>query len=274
MSRPVLDKTFVDFLRRGRLLSHIALVWLMVGKLFAADAKPTLDQIVEGWRWQNYWLDRDDSRSLGVPGTTLRVVLFWSKDDLNSLVGLCAGGPRLCIAYAGFAITGRMQFEEELSGIDAVRRFGQGGFGGIVPKRNVRTKLTVEDLEIVEQLITLPVLNDSFVAQKRSPTNEALAQVEVLTKQIVCGLKTKIRNKGCHGTLIFSYYAPSDPYWFVLRSCSAGCSSKGETVLGLTRGPFERWVATIGGYVAEPSSVRRLKARILGAEMVRRNMIP
>jgi len=81
-------------------------------------------------------------------------------------------------------------------------------------------------------------------------------------------MKAEAKPNGCSGSLVFAYYGPEDPDWFVLRSCSTACEFKGEAVEMLQRGDRE-WELTSAGFVENPSDVERLKRQIEKAAMFR-----
>jgi len=82
------------------------------------------------------------------------------------------------------------------------------------------------------------------------------------------GAKSKARPPRCTGGFLFAYYGEADPYWLVLRSCSATCEFKGDAVEMLRRGDHD-WEATSAGYVDRGDDIKRLKMLIEKAAMFR-----
>ena len=119
-------------------------------------------------------------------------------------------------------------------------------------------------LDAVER--RMPIAPNVASQQPKAASREA----EKVKRRFGCwGVEAETRPQGCTGNLVFAYYGESDPYWFVLRSCSTACKFKGESVETLRRGD-RGWDVTVGGFINNPKEeIERLKRQIEKAEMFR-----
>ena len=253
----------------ARLLFFLSALVVIQPNAHASDAQAALEKLTNAWRWSNYWFGRADVAELGEPNSQARVVLFWSRVESTDIVGLCASGPRLCFAYSGFTSLGSGPLQAGAGLLEAAKLSVQEGLGGVGPTRIGRTRIQVRETEFAELTIKVPRLDIPDAVRLRLTPLDAPEKARYLVKNLGCAPAGGNRGTGCEGSLVFSFYGPKDPKWFVLRSCSNACPIRGESVFSLSKGAFSEWVATVGGYIDSQEEVNRFKAKILAAEMIR-----
>jgi hypothetical protein len=262
----------------GTLLSFILGVALLEGRFDRQGDEPSarvFNQLVQNWRWLRYWFGSSGIDDVAIPGKKITALVFWTKTDRLPKSGLCSPDLSLCIAYSGPRLnprSDRIAIDGNASLRDSFEQFVKGGLRGT--ERNFAPKEAFQpsDFDSVEGSFTLPSLTvpPDSVLNRKTPA-EAPAEATRVSRLFSCSRFGEPRPQGCKGTLVFAYYGADDPYWFVLRSCSAECESafRGDAVEELTRGDGG-WDVTSGGFVNTPGKeVERLGAQIRKAEMLR-----
>ena len=198
-------------------------------------------------------------------------LFFWSKNGSQAVRGLCSTDISLCVAYSGVYLDPhgrRTQIAPRVTAQQAFASWASSGF------RDPTALLGIQgvgpgDFELAEKSITLPVLAPPDSITDRRVAKDAQSEAERLKRLFSCSpVGTAPRGRGCRGILVFASYGDKDPYWFVLRSCSATCGFQGESVQMLKRSDYG-WEVTSGGVVDDPIEVKRLKLQIEKAAMLR-----
>ena len=252
------------------LLGLFATVALSVGQDRSSQA---FDRLVENWRWSHYWFGKTGIDDVYAPGRRIDALIFWTKKDRRSKTGLCSADLSFCVAYSGPYLApraARMRIDPKTPLPKALASFVNSGFGGDENNMAANERLHPDDFDSRAEAITLPTLGPPLSISARAVPKEASGEAERVKRLLGCGpLDATSHPSGCSGTLIFALYGPSDPYWFVLRTCSASCDFHGEAIEELTRGD-RGWEVTSGGFIKSPmEEVERLKQQIQKAEMFR-----
>jgi len=260
------------FKRRLAVIHSILLSITACGNAYQpTTSRDVFDRLAENWRWSRYWFGKTGIEDVYSEGKRVSVLMFWTKGTRRSKSGFCSTELSLCVALTGPYLDPspeRMHVDKSIDLIDAFRLFVQSDFGGAESYLSSAERLSAIDFETNETFVTLPPLTPpASVLQKVVPL-EALEEADRLKQLLGCGG----RGRGapalpCSGTLVFAFYGPADPYWFVLRTCSDACQFRGSTVQELTRGD-RGWEITSRGYVSG-SDVEHLKQQIEKAEMFR-----
>jgi hypothetical protein len=262
-------------LLRIRFAGYTILALMLTG-LFAIGqdtSAQALDQLVENWRWSHYWFGKTGIDDVYVPGKRVSALIFWTKKDRRAKTGLCSSDLSLCIAYSGPYLSPRaerVRIDPRTSLQQAFASFVNGAFGGDEDYIGPKERLRPGDFDSEEKVITLPTLDMPSSISAHAVPEEASREAERVKRLLGCGpLDAKSRPSGCGGTLVFAFYGPADPYWFVWRTCSASCEFGGDAIEELTRGD-RGWEVTSGGFINSPKAeVERLKQQIQKAEMFR-----
>ena len=259
-----------------RTLARFALAGLAVLSVsrgvYGDSADQVYDRIVENWRWSHYWFGKTGIDDVYVEGKKISALIFWNKNDSQPIRGLCSTDLSLCVAYSGVyldPLERRIQMARGATAPQAFESFVKSGLGDsshILAVGGLRPA----DFQFEEKSVTLPAWDlPASILQKRVPA-EATRESARLKRLYGCeSSESKSRSRACGGTLVFAFYGPADPYWFMLWTCPSGCGSDGDAIQELTRGD-RGWEVTSGGAINSPKAeVERLKQRILKAEMLR-----
>ncbi|HLG98794.1 MAG TPA: hypothetical protein VKX49_20955 [Bryobacteraceae bacterium] len=250
----------------------VALAIFVVGRSLYGDAADEMfDRIAENWRWSHYWFGKTGIDDVYVEGKQISALIFWTKSESQPIHGLCSSELGACVAYSGVYLDPagrRMQMAPNTRPRQAFRSFISSGFADsshIIAVEGIKPS----DFESAEKSITLPALDPPSSISRREVPAEAGKEGERIKRLFRCwGVESETKPNGCSGSLVFAYYGPRDPYWFVLRSCAAACDFKGEAVEMLRRGD-RGWEITSAGFVDNPKEAERLKEQIEKAEMIR-----
>jgi hypothetical protein len=250
-----------------------ALAVLVVNRgVYGDSADQAYDRIVENWRWSHYWFGKTGIDDVYVEGKKISALIFWTKSDSQPIRGLCSTDLSLCVAYSGVyldPLERRMQVAPNVTAQQAFESFVKSGLGDsshILAVGGLRPA----DFQIEEKSVTLPAwVLPASISGHKTPA-EAASESARLKRLLGCGaVSAETRPPRCSGTLVFAYYGATDPYWFVLRSCSTDCEFGGDAIEELTRGD-RGWEVTSGGFINTPKAeVERLKQQIQKAEMLR-----
>lgn len=233
----------------------------------------TFDRLVEGWRWSRYWFGSSGVDDVYSPGKKITALVFWTKKERRPKRGLCSSDLSLCVAYSGPYLTPhaeRVRIDPKTPLQQAFASFVSSGFGGDEVYQSVAERLHPADFDFEEKVVTLPPMDAPSPVLTRTVPEEASREAQRVRRLLGCGpIDARSRPAGCSGTLVFAFYGPADPYWFVLRTCSAACEFGGDAIEELTRGD-RGWEVTSGGFVNSPrAEVERLRQQIQKAEMFR-----
>jgi hypothetical protein len=262
-------------LLRMRFAGYAGLALMLTG-LFAIgqdSAQQPVDRLVENWRWSHYWFGKTGIDDVYAPGKRINALIFWAKTDRRSKTGLCSTELSACIAYSGPYLSPHAERIRIVPGTtlqQAFASFVNGAFGGDEDYIGPNERLRPGDFDSEERSLTLPTLDAPSSIAGRVVPQEASREAERVRRLLGCGPPdAKSRPSGCGGTLVFAFYGPADPYWFVWRTCAASCEFGGDAIEELTRGD-RGWEVTSGGFINSPKSeVERLKQQIQKAEMIR-----
>lgn len=263
-------------IRRRRLAIINCLLLLLLGCARADQSsagKDVFDRLVENWRWSRYWFGKTGIDDVYSEGKQVSVLIFWTKQGRRPKSGMCSTELSLCIAYSGPQLSPsaeRMHIGGRTSVMESFHEFVSSQFGGAESYINAAERLAVTDFEIAETSVTMPALTPPASVVEKIVPAEARREADRVKRLLGCGGgETSAPAQSCSGTLVFAFYGPADPYWFVLRTCSAACQFKGSIVEELTRGDAG-WEVTSRGYISSPTTeVERLKQQIEKAEMFR-----
>jgi hypothetical protein len=253
-------------------VTFISLVALVTRVASAQTANQVIEQVFENWHWTRFWFGRTGVEGHYEVGKRISALVFWETSKPYNLKGLCSTELSRCVAYAGRYLAPYelgISIESNSTATDAFRNWVNHGFSD--GRQLVGfPDLTMEDFKLQVQTITLPLLVPPPSVLNRTEPPEAFREAERIRKLFGCTDQTLPARLGrCTGSLVFAYYGERDPYWFVLRSCSANCKFKGESVEMLTRGD-NGWEVTSGGLLrGRKSEIERFKTQILRAEMFR-----
>jgi hypothetical protein len=239
-------------------------------RAYCAAADPVFDRIAENWRWSHYWFGKTGIDDVYVEGKKISALIFWNNSESQPIRGLCSSELSLCVAYSGIYLDPaerRMSIAPNVAPQQAFTSFVRSGLrdsSHMIGVEGLRTA----DFQLEQKSLTLPVLGPPSSITRRAVPEEASREAEKVKRPFGCwGVESETRLQGCTGSLVFAYYGDTDPYWFVLRSCSTACEFKGESVEMLRRGDHG-WDVTIGGLINSPKEeVERLKKQIEKAEM-------
>jgi len=235
----------------------------VAGKVFS--------RIVENWRWSYYWFGKTGIDDVYVSGKKISALFFWSTKPMRPMRGFCSSDISRCVAYEGVYLAPlerEMGISPRASSQQAFGTFVSSGFRD--PKYlSLIEGLSLADFESKERLVTLPDLGPPSSISRREIPADAAHEAERIARQLARGASSAEARPDCRCSLVFAYYGPNDPYWFVLRTCSTACEFKGKAIEMLSRGD-RGWEATSGGYIDAPASdVERLEHQIERAEMFR-----
>ena len=231
-----------------------------------SEGDRAVGKIVRNWQWSNYWFKSTALGSSYIEGRIISAVVFWSKNSVVPINGMCSVDLGLCVTYSGFYFDPkgrRMLIPKNASAQNAAKSFVESGF----QDDEYLTTLSISPLSFVfeTRVITLPKLVlPKVIDPKLFVTTRVEAERAV--KVLSCQGNPKVVKTGCTGYFTFSNYREEDPYWFVYRSCSSSCVIRGDAVMELTRSD-RRWEATSRGLIDRPDEVTRLKFLIEGASM-------
>jgi hypothetical protein len=227
---------------------------------------------VENWQWSHYWFGKTGIDDIYTPGRTITALVFWTKKDRRPKNGLCSSDLSVCVAYSGPYLSPhveRTRIDPRVPLQQAFASFVNGSFGGDENYISANERLHPNDFDLEVKPITLPTLQTPSSISAGAVPAEASQEAQRLKRLLGCGPLDGKRPNGCSGTLVFAFYGPADPYWFVLRTCLATCEFGGDAIEELTRGD-RGWEVTSGGFINSPKSeVERLKQQIQKAEMFR-----
>lgn len=271
------------------------------------QAQKVFDHVIENLRYSRYWHEAPDIGDGYEEGKQISALIFWTKADRQSKVGLCSPDLERCFATWGDQIRPEMEqmlIDRSLTAKAAFESFVEDGIDvnaikivpqiiqpppGTVPptaKLNPSVpgissvldvqslpkpkRLSLTDFEFVEKTITLPPLGLPTSISSRAVPKEAASEAKKVKQNYTCWGEGK-RPRGCTGAVVFAYYHESDSTWPVLRTCSSSCPPmfQGESIQFLRRGSWG-WEAYGGGQTSSPKEeVIRLKQKIKQAEMFR-----
>jgi hypothetical protein len=250
----------------------LALVAVSDGSRAADAADQVVDRIVETWRWSHYWFGKTGIDGSYAAGRKVSALVFWNDNENRPMRGLCSSELGACLVYSGAYLDPaprRMEIAPNVSARQAFMAFVTDGF------RDSSHILAIEgmraaDFQSQETSIILPTLEAPTAISHRDVPAEARTEAEKVKQVFRCSdAQNETPTEGCSGSLVFAFYGPEDPYWFVVRSCSEACEFKGESVEMLRRGDHG-WEVTSAGFIDRPKAeVERLKQQIEKAEMFR-----
>jgi hypothetical protein len=175
-----------------------------------------LKQLIEHWRWKQYWDGTTELGSLYSPGRRFQAVLFWRTGGLPPSVGFCSADLGVCQFYPS-APGDEHSFEGKVSSGDdsqlAFRRFLADSFGEKSfigrPQEQKAIDYTTEMVQI-----TLPALDppEAIRDRKQPPRPEVDA--------LVANLSCLPDQAGCKVHLMIPLYGHSDPMVPVFRECA------------------------------------------------------
>lgn len=250
----------------------LALVAVSDGSRAADSADQVLDRIAETWRWSHYWFGKTGIDDLYATGRKVSAPVFWNNNGNRPVRGLCSSDLGACLAYSGAYLDPaprRMDVAPNVSPQQAFMAFVSDGFRDSSHILAIRG-MTAADFQLQETSVILPTLEPPSAISHRDVPPEARTEAEKVKLVFRCSeAQNEKPTEGCSGSLVFGYYGPEDPYWFVLRSCAEACEFKGESVETLRRGDHG-WEVTSAGFIDSPKAeVERLKQQIQKAEMFR-----
>jgi hypothetical protein len=237
------------------------------------SSEQAVARLIENWRWSSYWFGSSGVDDVYVSGKEINALVFWTKKDRRSKTGLCSSELSLCVAYSGPYLdphAERMQIGPNTPIRDAFDSFVNSGFGGDESYLPSSARLRSADFDSEEKLLTLPTIGEPSSILKRAVPEGASQEAQRMKRLLGCGpIGARSGRSGCAGTLVFAFYGPADPYWFVWRACSTACEFGGDAIEELTRGD-SGWEVTSRGFIDRPEAeVERLKQQVRRAEMFR-----
>ena len=226
-------------------------------------AKRAFDHIVENIRYSRYWYGTPDLGNGYVEGKQISALIFWTKADRQSKVGICSPELAYCLATSGETISpemDQMPTDRSLTAKAAFESFIEDGIdvGGkrlrevisqahplpsrktlSTPNTNssvptissdltglnlpVSKRLSLTDFEFAEKTVTLPSLGLPTALSRREVPKDAASKAARIKQYFNCWGEGFKRPSGCTGTLVFAYYHETYPNWIVLRTCSSAC---------------------------------------------------
>jgi hypothetical protein len=197
----------------------------LLGSLFAASClsqSPStaqhINQLIERWRWEQYWNGATDLGPLYRTGRAFQALLFWHADSMFPGVGFCSADLGICLydknqpAYNEGNQTKILAGEDEAS---AFTRFRETAFGErlrslISPPVPRESDYPAEPVKIV-----LPSLDPpEAIRDHKTPDQDA---IDDLVKQLTAGC-----GSGCKVHLLIPYFNVHDSDVPVYFECS-GC---------------------------------------------------
>jgi hypothetical protein len=260
---------------RAPILSSIGIVILLLTirpGICDEISATAFEKLVDNWRWSHYWFGYSGVDDVYVPGEKISALVFWTKKGRRPKVGLCSSRLSICAAYSGPFLNPRIEranIDPGKSLQQAFASFVAGGFGGTERYVGPLERLSLADFSFEAVTVTLPPIEPPASISARTIPAGARAEAQRLMPLLKCRNPETAGLTICSGALVFAFFGPADPYWFVLRTCSPSCGSAGESIEELTRGD-RGWEVTSRGLVNSPQAeVDRLKRQILKAEMFR-----
>jgi hypothetical protein len=178
-------------------------------------------QLIEHWRWKQYWYGTTELGSLYAKGREFRALVFWRADDMPPSVGFCSADLGVCQFYPNTSAVAA-SFEMKVSPGDdpraAFRRFLSDslGQGGSPLPRLSEPKGADYSTEILK--VALPPLDPPAAIHNRT------TRPRVETDQLVASLSCLPEQTGCKAHILVPFYSASDPWVPVFRECS-GCTN-------------------------------------------------
>lgn len=237
-----------------RLLLCAALAANCFGQSPAAAAR--VNQLIEHWRWQQYWKGSTELGPLYRVGREFKALLFWPTDERRTEIGFCSLDLALCFYAGGDRMSIRLG--EDLQA--ALKNFSNRAFEED-PQAAIAVPIPdVSDLATEVTRIKLPALDppESIRDRKRPPQKAIDALVNQLT---ACGV-------GCRAHLIIPYFSPNDPDVPVYFECT-GCQVPKTIVRAMWGGDdIVQWWTPISSWGHDPGDVSRARRLIEKALML------
>jgi hypothetical protein len=223
-------------------------------------AEQHLNQLMERWRWTQYWEGSTELGSKYAEGTQVRALLFWRKDDASAPLGLCSVDLGVCQFYPSVSEVvdhSEMKIASAEDAPAAFRRFLASSFA----QDDLHPQAEDYATELIS--IMLPALDPPSAVQdrKRRPTEE----IETLLDQFDCTLDPP----RCGYHVMIPFYAGSDLWTPVYMECAKNCPdpSSPPTVLFPKLRDGDWWFGA-AGTTKDPKQVQRIRRQIENALMV------
>ncbi len=231
----------------------------------ASSADQHVKQLIEHWRWKQYWEGTTELGAMYSPGRQFQALLFWRTDQMPPSVGFCSADLGVCQFYPN-APRNENTFEMKVpSGDDlrsAFRRFLADSFGEKpLTGRPLGQKAGDYTTEMVR--MTLPALDPPKAIRDRRP--QPRAETDALVASLSC-LSDQPR---CKVHLMIPFYTDSDPSVPVFRECS-GCPNPKPMIIFMKFIEGNWWHGAMD-FNDSPEIVARTRNRIAKALMVEVN---
>lgn len=233
------------------------------GELAAAEA--IFKMYIDKLNWHGYWLE---GKAIGLTypeGKMVKLLFFSTNASPSKKSGFCSVAPALCVANSASPNANSlvMQLFENPPGLRGMfSQFAEKNYGD---GDMITEPISEVEFIFFEKEIFFPKLSNvpNSILQRKRPNNLDQETRQVL-RQFTCWQNEQSKPKNCTGSLSFAFYDNTDPYWFVLRSCSLDCSQvfQDDSIMFLTRNNGW-WGASSGGLLNNPKSdVEKFKQKI------------
>lgn len=248
----------------------------LLGSLFAASclaqspaAAQHINQLIEHWRWEQYWKSSTDLGPLYRTGREFQALLFWHADSMFPGVGFCSADLGICLydknqpAYDEGNQTKILAGDDEAS---AFTRFRETAFGDRLRSLISLPVLRESDYPTEPVKIVLPSLDPPKAIRDRNTPDQGA--IDDLVKQLTgdCGPRCKVH-------LLIPYFNVHDSDVPIYFACS-GCKIPKTIVRAMWGGDDVRsWWIPISSWGHDPADVKRTRALIEKALMLEVNPI-
>jgi len=224
------------------------------GQTPAAGAR--VKQLVEHWRWEQYWNGSTELGPLYRAGREFQALLFWRTDERLPGIGFCSIDLGICLYdkdQPAYDAGDQMKISPGEDLRSAMAHFRETAFGGAAHSL-IRLPIPDEASYTTELVkITLPPLYPpEAIRDRKAPPQD---QVEALARLADCGL-------GCKAHLLIPYFSSNDPWVPVYFECT-GCQIPKTIVRAMWSGEPDRvWWTPISSWGHEPADVGRTRRLI------------
>ena len=219
-------------------------------------------QLIEHWRWRQYWEGTTELRAMYSSGREFKALLFWRTDEMPPSIGFCSVGLGICQFYPDTSKSGAsfdMKVPPEDDTRSAFRRFLAESFGQNAslsrPPQPNEADYTTETVEIALPVLDPPEAIRDRKTQPRAETDALVANLSCLSDQ-----------PGCKVHLLIPFYNHSDPWIPVFRECS-GCPNPKPMIIFM-RFIERNWWHGATDFNDSPDFVGRTRRQIEKALMV------
>jgi hypothetical protein len=250
-----------------RLLRVLAILFVIPGCLGQTSiANKHVKQLIEHWRWKQYWDGNTELRAMYSPGREFQALLFWRTNEVPPSVGFCSTDLLVCQFYPDTSMIDSSYELKVPLGYDshaAFRSFLMASFGqnDSLLTRPPKPKETDYTIELVK--IALPALDPPEAIRDRK--QQPRAETEALTTSLGC----LPDQPGCKVHLLIPFYSHKDPCVPVFRKCSM-CSNP-KPMIVFMRFVEGNWWHGATDFNDRPRAVARTRRQIQNALMIEVN---